>query len=159
MIGYIVLALFNGIMIGLCRGINGRLSQVKGPFRASFYNHLIGALVLTLIIIGAVMFSVWDLQSLLSATKQAGELAPWPVYLGGVIGALYVTLNSHILTRIGALKAALFVISGQMITGVIFDISEQSLTASLAQLTGVALIIIGVYTQTTSKCRIQHVDK
>jgi len=33
-----------------------------------------------------------------------------------------------------------------MITGVMFDISEPSLTASLAQLTGVALIVIGVYT-------------
>ncbi|MGF1875247.1 DMT family transporter [Photobacterium frigidiphilum] len=148
MIWMILLALCNGLLIGFCRALNGRLSQDKGPFTASFYNHAIGALLLTFIVI---IFSVASIIPLtlsnvwLEVSSSGWQEAPLLTYLGGVIGALYVAINSHVLTRIGALKTALFVISGQMITGVIFDISEQSMTASIAQVLGVGLIIIGIY--------------
>jgi len=139
MIGVIVIALLNGCFIGLSRVLNGRLNQDKGPFIASFYNHLIGTLILTLVvgIIGLSSNTSWNY---ISITNQH-----WSLYLGGVIGALYVVINSHIITEIGALKAALLVISGQMLTGVMLGLGELTWFSALMQFGGVALIIVGIY--------------
>ena len=41
---YVLLALINGLVIGLSRALNGRLSHSVGPFRASLCNHLVGFL-------------------------------------------------------------------------------------------------------------------
>jgi len=139
MVGYVLLAVLNGGVIGLSRTINGRLSQSEGPFVASFYNHLIGALSLLLVVvfIGYLSFESVAYSHVLEQK--------WYTYLGGVIGALYVVVNSHIITRIGALKSTLFVVSGQILTGVLLDLNAPSLTWMLIQFTGVGLIIFGVY--------------
>ena len=158
MIIYLLLALVNGILIGLCRALNGRLSQSKGPFIASFYNHIIGTLILTLLLGALITLSIWAEFQVSLPTSLAWAEIPWFAYFGGVIGALYVAINSHILTRIGALKAALLVISGQMLTSVAFELFELShsasitstLTQALPQACGVALIILGVYSSNRS---------
>jgi len=139
MTGFILLAVFNGGVIGLSRILNGRLSQSKGPFIASFYNHLLGAFALLLLIILMGLFSM-DSMVYSHVLNQ-----PWYSYLGGAIGALYVAINSYIITKIGALKSTLFVVSGQILTGVILDINAASLVGILMQLAGVAFIILGVY--------------
>jgi transporter family-2 protein len=154
MIWMIVLALVNGLLIGVCRAINGRLSQSKGAFSASFYNHLVGALLLVFMI---TLFSYMNVAKTLAwrdVLNIEWQQVPIMSYLGGVIGALYVAINSHVLTRIGALKTALLVISGQMVTGVMFDVGGQSAADTVMQLIGVTLIIVGVYYgQVSSKVR------
>ena len=139
MIGVIAIALLNGGFIGLCRTLNGRLSQDRGPFTASFYNHLVGALILTLVVV------IIGLSSNTSSSEMSITNQHWTLYLGGVIGALYVVINSHIMTQIGALKATLLVISGQMLTGVMLGLGEQPWFSTLMQFVGVALIIVGIY--------------
>ncbi|MCL1078266.1 EamA-like transporter family protein [Parashewanella spongiae] len=136
----ISIALINGLLIGLCRSINGSLSQNKGPFRASFHNHWVGAATLTVIIFLFTSISVSSLFSI-----DSWQHVPALSLTGGILGALYVAINSHILSHIEALKAALFVISGQMITGVLLSISEQSIIDFSLQIAGVILIIIGMF--------------
>ncbi len=136
----ILIALINGLLIGLCRSINGLLSQSKGPFRASFHNHWIGAAALTVFIF---LFTSISISSLFSI--DSWQHVPTLSLTGGILGALYVAINSHILSHIGALKATLFVISGQMVTGVLLSISEQNSIDISLQLAGVLLIIIGMY--------------
>ena len=71
--------------------------------------------------------------------------SPWGAYLGGVIGALFVALNSYVLPRLGTLRAALLIISGQMLAGVVIDRLRDSGDTISAQILGVGLILLGVY--------------
>ncbi|MGB0944204.1 MAG: DMT family transporter [Marinomonas sp.] len=136
----ILLALTNGLCIGLSRSLNGQLSLHKGPFKASFYNHIFGFLFLSLILI--------CLDTELSSLAPAWHKETWYLFLGGVIGAFYVALNSYVLNQLGAMKAALLVISGQMVTGVLLDIvfsaSLDKLFPYILQGLGIIFIILGV---------------
>lgn len=142
---YILLALFNGVIIGLSRVLNGQLSHSKGPFQASFYNHIIGFGLLT------VLLLLINPNQMLATTNNFTAL-PSYIYLGGFIGALYVAINSYVLGKIGASSCAILVISGQMFTGVIIDIwldTEVNSTVFsyqlLLQFSAVALIIMGIF--------------
>jgi transporter family-2 protein len=152
MFWYIFLAVFNGVIIGTSRALNGRLSMKVGPFKASFCNHLVGFLLLSLILVITLIFRDIDINII--------EKAPLPVYLGGFIGALYVTINSFVLARIGATSSALLVISGQMIAGVLIDYQSGVLVSIFASLLGVAMIIFGVYlSKVQSKVSSAHSNK
>ncbi|CAI1685954.1 Uncharacterized protein conserved in bacteria [Serratia ficaria] len=106
----ILLALFNGVCISISRAVNGRLALDRGAFSASLCNHIVGFLFLSLLLAASGGFSL----------DQTGQ-APWGAYLGGSIGALFVALNSYVLPRLGAMRAALLIISGQMLAGVAID--------------------------------------
>ncbi|HCT9094133.1 TPA: DMT family transporter [Serratia liquefaciens] len=130
----IVLALLNGVCIGLSRAINGRLALDRGAFHASLCNHIVGFLFLSLLLVATG-----------SVNGATFGLAPWGAYLGGVIGALFVALNSYVLPRLGTLRAALLIISGQMLAGVVIDRLRDSGVTISAQILGVGLILLGVY--------------
>jgi uncharacterized membrane protein YdcZ (DUF606 family) len=53
--------------------------------------------------------------------------APLPLsaYLGGFFGALFVAVNSDVFIRLGAMKAVLLVIGGQMLFAVLIDLQHQ----------------------------------
>lgn len=138
---YIVIALLNGVVISFSRVLNGQLSLHVGPLKASVYNHLVGFFVLTLILIFLwVFYGFFQLSSL-----ELMLSVPWYLYLGGVIGALYVALNSFILSRIGAVNTALLVISGQMIAGIFLDDASLETNTLLIKMFGVLLIAIGIF--------------
>ncbi|XOQ08490.1 MAG: DMT family transporter [Serratia liquefaciens] len=130
----IVLALPNGVCIGLSRAINGRLALDRGAFHASLCNHIVGFLFLSLLLVATG-----------SVNGVTFDQAPWGAYLGGVIGALFVALNSYVLPRLGTLRAALLIISGQMLAGVVIDRLRDSGDTISAQILGVGLILLGVY--------------
>lgn len=130
----IVLALLNGVCIGLSRAINGRLALDRGAFHASLCNHIVGFLFLSLLLVATG-----------SINGTTFGQAPWGAYLGGVIGALFVALNSYVLPRLGTLRAALLIISGQMLAGVVIDRLRDSGDTISAQILGVGLILLGVY--------------
>lgn len=130
----IFLAILSGILISLNRAANGRVGMSLGAFKASYWNHLVGFVFLTLILLLISGF-VWD---------QAAT-APWYVYLGGVLGTFFVAINSYVIPRLGVTKTALLVISGQMLIGVIISNHSSSIISLLMQLLGVVLILAGVY--------------
>ncbi|WP_299003276.1 DMT family transporter [uncultured Shewanella sp.] len=134
---YIVIALLNGVVISLSRVLNGQLSLHVGPLKASVYNHLVGFFLLTLLLILYGFFQLSSLELILST--------PWYLYLGGVIGALYVALNSFILSRIGAANTGLLVISGQMIAGIFLDGEPFDTKVLLFKMLGVLFIAIGIF--------------
>ena len=137
---YIFLALFNGMIIGINRAINGRLSMDIGPFKASFWNHLIGFVFLTLILLILNGMNISKLAQWNTITT-----IPSFAFLGGFFGAFFVAVNSYVFSKIGAMKAALLVISGQMISSVLIDYKSGATLFILAQLFGVSLILLGLY--------------
>ncbi|NDJ56273.1 DMT family transporter [Enterobacteriaceae bacterium 4M9] len=147
MLIYIAIALVNGICISLSRSVNGRLSMERNAFYASLWNHIIGFLFLTLVIL--VMsggFSGFQFN------------APWFAYIGGAIGALFVAINSYILPRTGSTQAAMLIISGQMISGVVIDQILHPGHTLWAKLAGVLVIIAGIWVSKVSAMKKAGVD-
>ncbi len=127
------LAVFNGVCITLSRVWNGQLADRQGAFKASFVNHVVGFLFLSVI-----MLIMIDIPQL------AGEGDLW-VYLGGFIGAFYVAINSFLISRFGSTNSMLCVISGQMLFGLLLDASYDTPQELLFNIVGVTLIIVGIY--------------
>ena len=134
MITYILLAFLNGTVIGTSRAINGRLGAEVGSFKASLWNHLIGFLFLTpaLLLLGGWKFDVIP-------------AAPPSAYVGGFFGALFVAVSSYVFPRLGAMNAALLVISGQMISAVLIDYRNQGVPPTPTRCLGVVIVLLGVY--------------
>jgi transporter family-2 protein len=142
MIIHILLALLNGMVVGTSRAINGRLSIEIGAFRASVWNHVIGFVFLTLLL---VVIRGWQFEA-------AAQL-PWFVFLGGLFGALFVAVNSYVFPRIGAMNSSVLVISGQMLSAVLIDAKSRGVRPTWAQTLGVVIILVGTYLSKTSGSR------
>ncbi|RYG95420.1 MAG: EamA-like transporter family protein [Alphaproteobacteria bacterium] len=133
MIPAILAAFSAGLLVILSRQVNGRLSLSSTPMISSFWNHFVGFVVLTLLglFIGGLIPS------------NIAEI-PWWVFSGGAIGVIFVASGSWLITRIGAVNSTLLVISGQMVSGVIFDLLRGAPVTLWASASGVILIIAGM---------------
>lgn len=122
-----------GILVGLSRQLNGRLSLSTSPLLASMWNHLIGFVALTALglVIGGLL-------------PAGAANAPWHAYLGGPIGVVFVAAGSWVIARIGAMNTALLIIGGQMVSGVVLDLFRSAAPTLWASTLGVGLIIGGV---------------
>lgn len=130
---FIAYAIIAGLLVGLSRQLNGRLALSTTPLIASFFNHIVGFVFLT--VLGLILGNL--------ILPGAGD-APWWVYFGGPIGVVFVTAGSWLIPRIGAVNSALLVIGGQMVSGVIFDLVRGAPMTFWASAAGVALILGGV---------------
>jgi transporter family-2 protein len=140
MIGFAALAILAGVLVSLSRQINGRLAMSTSAMESSFWNHIVGLAFITVI-------------ALLVGGLFAGEPqnAPWWAYLGGPVGVIFIAAGSWLIARIGAAQTALLIIAGQMIFGVVLDIIMGAPGNPLARISGVALILAGMWISRSSK--------
>lgn len=134
MILFISLAVLAGVLVGLSRQINGRLSLSTSALESSFWNHIVG--------LGFITFAALALGGLFAGAPEA---APWWAYLGGPVGVVFIAAGSWLIARIGAAQTALLIIAGQMISGVVLDIIMGAAGNPWARSVGVALILIGMW--------------
>jgi transporter family-2 protein len=127
------MALLNGGLVGLSRLINGHLGATVGPMRASLWNHLVGLLFLTLLLIA---MGRWPI--VIHARSHVFE------YLGGLFGALFVAINSYALSKLGATRTTLFVIGAQMLTAVLLDTFHTGRVPGGLGYLGVAVVLGGL---------------
>lgn len=129
----LMLACSAGVLVGLSRQLNGRLSLSTSPLIASFWNHIVGFAALTGcgLVIGGLL-------------PAAAADAPWHAYVGGPIGVVFVTAGSWVVARIGAVNSALLIIGGQMVFGVLLDSFQSAGAALWASALGVVLIMAGM---------------
>lgn len=133
MILWIAMAVTGGVFVALSRQINGRLSLSNSPLIASFWNHIVGFTVLTVI------------GLLLGGLLPSGAAdAPWYAFIGGPIGVVFIASGSWLIPRIGAVNTALLVISGQMVSGVVLDLFSDQPPRLWASLLGIILILAGM---------------
>lgn len=128
---HILLALLNGALIGTSRAINGQLAKRAGAFVASVWNHAVGFVFLSAVLL---VLRAWP-----SVTD-----VPLAAYLGGVFGALFVAVNSYVFPRLGATQAAVLVISGQVLSAVVIDAISRGAPPAPLRLVGVALVLLGL---------------
>lgn len=136
----ILLALLNGCCISFSRILHGRLGQDTSAFNASLWNHVVGFILLTLIVYFTSSVPVETIMD-----------APVTTWLGGFLGALFVALNSYLLSRVGATLTALLVIGGQLFTGVVWDAISNG--AELTQLFGILFILTGILVAKRGQCQ------
>ena len=129
---FIAYAIAAGLLVGLSRQLNGRLSLSTSPLIASFFNHLIGFVFLT-----ALGLALGNLL------VPGAASTPWWAFFGGPIGVIFVASGSWLIARIGAVNTALLVIGGQMVSGVALDLARGIPMTLWASTLGVALILAG----------------
>lgn len=129
---FILLGLLNGVFITLSRVLNGQLSVRNGTFHASFVNHAVGFVSLSLLFI--------FVSEPVNALPQDLTL-----YVGGVIGALYVAVNSFVMVRLGSTNSIVLVVAGQMLFGLFIEVYRFGFEQVGVQFLGAVLIVIGVF--------------
>ncbi len=129
----IMIALFNGFLVVLSRLLNARLGREINPVGASIWNHLTGALLMSVVYVS------------ISSQHFNFENIPFHAFLGGVIGAVYVTISNYIIPKVGASKAVILMIAGQIFIATLIDYFRNIVGSPLIALIGILLIILGVY--------------
>lgn len=130
----LLFALGAGVLIGVSRSVNGRLSLATTPLIASFWNHIVGFAFLSAValIFGGLLPNGWP-------------DAPLTAWAGGTVGVLFVAFGSWLVARIGATMTAMLVIAGQMISGVAIDMAMGQADGLWIKAAGVALILAGMW--------------
>lgn len=137
----ICFALVVGVFLSLNRQINGRLSLATSPFMASFWNFLIGAILLTLVGISTG-----------SLTWPSSSVPMW-TFLGGPLGVLSVAAAAWVTPRLGATTTTLLLVAGQVFTGIVLDIVSGRAPVVWATALGIVLVVTGVWLQATARAR------
>jgi transporter family-2 protein len=136
------LAVAAGFGMSLQSAVNGRLNQAAGdPLVATTVNFVVGTVALLL---GLAVVA-------LGAGVQVGSLpGDWWLYVGGVAGIVFVTLNVITVPVLGVLRLGLAAVAGQLAGALLLDAlvpGGPDVTLSLAVgalLTVVAVAVAGM---------------
>ena len=120
--------------------LNAKLAGALGnPFLGTTVNFAVGflAMICVLIILRPAIPSL-----------EAATSVPWWGWLGGVIGAVFVTCSLMAIPHLGATLLIAMIIATQLLVSVALDhfgiLSDRSIPINVWRLSGVALIIAGV---------------
>jgi bacterial/archaeal transporter family-2 protein len=137
---YILLALAAGAMMPTQAATNNKMALTVGsPVLSAFISFFVGtvALFVYVLISGVSMAN-------LSSIKEAPAIA----WVGGLLGAFFVTAAVILVPRLGVAMTFSLVIAGQMIVTLIIDhfglLGVPVKEVSLARIGGILLITAGV---------------
>jgi len=138
-ITWIILALLSGMFLPIQAGLNSRLGKtIESPVHASLISFIVGAIAIA-------VYSVTTRQHVLWIGLKT---APPYLWLGGILGAIYVTVIILAFPRIGPALTFGLVVAGQMIMSVMLDhfnvLVAQPQPMNIWKLLGVMLVISGV---------------
>jgi len=134
----VLLGVSAGALVGMQAPINSRLGKSVGTAQAATFSFLVGTVALLL------LASFWHggLGNLSRVTD-----APWWALIGGLLGAVYVSVALVAVRTLGASGLTAVVITGQLAISVLIDrfgllgIAKQHIGAS--RILGLMLLIAG----------------
>jgi transporter family-2 protein len=135
----VLLAAGAGCLVGIQAPINSRLGKSIGSVQAASVSFMVGTAVLLL----AVAFVNGGFGNLTHISR-----APWWALLGGLCGAVFVTIAIVTVRTLGASGLAAAVITSQLAVSVAIDrfgllgIAKQPI--GTPRIIGLALLVIGV---------------
>jgi transporter family-2 protein len=139
---YYLLALLAGCAVAVQTGANAQLKLiVNSPIVTACISFLIGSTVLVIYVLMANRQHIpeWSTVSQVS----------WWKWLGGIMGAAYVTSVVILAPKIGAANTLGFIMAGQLIAAVLFDhfgwIGFAVRPVNLWRISGVLFLLLGVY--------------
>jgi bacterial/archaeal transporter family-2 protein len=135
----VILGAGAGCLVGLQAPINSRLGRAVGTAQAATFSFLVGTVALVLIA------SFWN-----GGLGNLGKIghAPWWALVGGLLGAVYVTVALVAVRSLGASGLTAVVIAGQLAISVAIDrfglvgVARQHIGVS--RIVGLALLVAGV---------------
>jgi len=128
-----------GCLVGMQAPINSRLGKSVGSVQAATFSFLVG----TLLLLAIAAFVHGGLANL----GRLGR-APWWALVGGLLGAIYVTVALIAVRTLGASGLTAVVIAGQLAISVaidrfgLFGLAKQHIDAS--RILGLVLLVAGV---------------
>lgn len=134
-----MMALVAGAFLPIQAGLNAKLGKaLASPVYASLFSFVVGA-------IGLLLYILLTRQTLSWAGVKE---APAHLWIGGLLGAFYVTVIILAFPQLGPGLTFGLVIAGQMLTSIILEhfnvLVAQQNNISLMKIVGVVLVIIGV---------------
>jgi transporter family-2 protein len=142
-IGWVTAVLLSGMMLPVQAAVNSKMRTfVVNPIYSALISFLIGTTVL--LVLGGLMAS----------QGQAGNVrgafgAPWWAWIGGALGALFVTMAILAVPRIGAAGYSAAIITGQLVGALLVDhygwfgLNKTQITPS--KMAGAALLLLSVW--------------
>ena len=134
----LLFAVVAGCFLPMQAGVNTRLAHfVGGPVRASMISFAVGAIALLLVVL--VFYRGGGIHS--------ARHAPWWAWVGGLLGAFYVTATVVVPVRIGTAAFFGILVAAQLVASVLIDrfgligFPQRELTP--LRLVGVALLVGG----------------
>jgi transporter family-2 protein len=127
-----------GCLVGMQAPINSRLGKSVGSVQAATFSFLVGTALLLLI--------ATFVHGGLGGLGKVGR-APWWALVGGLLGAVYVTVALIAVRTLGASGLTAVVITGQLAISVavdrfgLFGIAKQHIDAS--RIAGLVLLVVG----------------
>jgi bacterial/archaeal transporter family-2 protein len=128
-----------GVLVGMQAPINGRLGRSVGSLQAASVSFVVG----TVALLAIVAFAPGGLGGF----SHVGR-APWWAFVGGLLGATYVTVAILTVRTLGASGLTAAVITGQLAISVAIDrfgllgIARQPI--AVHRIVGLALLVVGV---------------
>jgi bacterial/archaeal transporter family-2 protein len=137
---FILLAILAGMAMPTQATINSRLaSYVESPITAAFISFLVGTVAL---------FVYMLLTGVPLSGLAAARDAPLVAWVGGFLGAFFVSVMALIVPRIGVALSFSLAIGGQMLVTLIIDhfglLGVPEKPINLVRVLGAALITVGV---------------
>ncbi len=129
--------LLAGVAQGWQQAVNGRVRVVsQSVLTATFVNFLAGSAALAIVLVVHVSASGWP---------EAYPSESW-LYLGGVVGCIFIAGSALVVRIIGVLVLGLAVVSGQLLAALALDVFAPTGTAEVALSTvaGTALSLVAV---------------
>jgi len=136
---WIILALLSGAALPIQAGLNARLgTAAQSPVYASAISFIVG-------ILGLLMYIAVTRQTL---SLQGVRDMPFYLWVGGLLGAFYVTAIVLLFPRLGAGLTFGLVVAGQMVVSILLDhyniLVAQQTPISYMKIVGIALVVVGV---------------
>mgnify|MGYP005754444711 FL=1 len=136
-----MLPFFAGVAVSTQAAINGQLREaVQSPLIAAFLSFFIGTVVLAILIF-LTKQEVPDLRQLTGVA--------WYKYLGGFLGAFFVTGIIVSVQRLSVANMIALVVAGQLIVALLYDhfglIGVKQSPITLTRMAGAAALILGAY--------------
>lgn len=136
---WIIVAFLSGVFLPLQAGLNTRLGKaIESPVYAAMISFMVGVLTVGAYIRITRQHVVWE----------GAKHAPLSTWIGGALGAFYVTAIILAFPQIGPALTFGLVVAGQMFAAVFLDhfdimVAKQH-SINLWRIAGVLLIIAGV---------------
>jgi transporter family-2 protein len=134
----VLLGVGAGCLVGMQAPINSRLGKSVGSIEAATISFFVGTVALVLILLIA--------RGGLGGVGQIGRV-PWWALIGGLLGAVYVSVALVAVRTLGASGLTAVVITGQLFISVLIDrfgllgVARQSV--GLQRITGLVLLAAG----------------
>jgi len=128
-----------GAIVGVQRAMNGLINEhSQQSFTTSLLNFIMGTTTLGVVLLIAVAIGKVEFVAL--------PTGPWWIYMGGVIGVIYIAFTSTIVQHLGVLTFTIFSTGGQLIGALFIDLISptKGVSVSAYLVSGIVMTFLGV---------------